>query len=99
MFCNVNYILFRYSVLDTSLFSKKKHETDCPNSAQLECTFNDTLNIEPIRDFIHQLTAKFFANCPSHPNHLVQQIGNYTLDDLNSLYTTYKHKRPKHILL
>jgi hypothetical protein len=45
------------------------------------------------------LRPNFFAKCPSHPKPLVQQIGNYTLDDLNSLYTTYKHKRPKHILL
>jgi len=31
-----------------------------------------SLYIEPIRDFIHRLTAKFFAHCPSHPNSLVQ---------------------------
>jgi hypothetical protein len=60
---------------------------------------HDTLNIEPIRDFVHQLTVKFFAKCPSHLNPLVQHIGNYTPADLNSLYKTYKHKRPKHIPL
>jgi hypothetical protein len=27
-----------------------------------------TLNNEPIQDFIHQLTAKFFAHCPYNPN-------------------------------
>ena len=43
--------------------------------------------------------GQMFTNCPSHPSPLVQQIGNYTLADLNSLYKTYKHKRPKHILL
>jgi len=26
---------------------------------------HNTLNIKPIQDFIHQLTAKFFAHCPS----------------------------------
>jgi hypothetical protein len=28
---------------------------------------HDTLNIEPIQDFIHQITAKFFVHCPSNP--------------------------------
>jgi hypothetical protein len=60
---------------------------------------HDVLNIEPIQYFIHQLAAKFFANCPSHPNPLVQQVINYTLDDLNSIHKTYKHKRLKNILL
>jgi hypothetical protein len=59
----------------------------------------DTLNTEPTRDFIHQLTAKLFANCSSHINPLVPQIGIYTPDDLTSLYEAYKHKRPKHMLL
>jgi hypothetical protein len=49
---------------------------------------HDSLNIESLRDFIHHLTAK----CPFHPNPLVQQIGNYTLADLNSIYKIYKHK-------
>ena len=30
------------------------------------------INIEPIQDFIHQLTAKFFDYCPSNPNPPVQ---------------------------
>jgi hypothetical protein len=47
---------------------------------------HDTLNTEPTRDFIHQLTAKVFANCSSYPNPLVQHIGNYTLADLNELF-------------
>lgn len=58
-----------------------------------------TLNIEPIQDFDHQLTAKLSANCPSYPNPLVRQIGNYALDVLNYMYEKYKHKRLKHILL
>ena len=37
---------------------------------------HDTLNVEDIQDFIHRLTAKFFVHCPTHPNPLVQQIGN-----------------------
>jgi hypothetical protein len=58
---------------------------------------HNTLNIEPIRDFIHRLTAKFFAHWPSHPNPLVLQIGNYTLANLTNLYKKYKNKRTKHI--
>jgi hypothetical protein len=46
---------------------------------------HDILNIEPIRDFVHQLMVKCFAKCPFHPNPPVQQIGNYTLADLNSI--------------
>jgi hypothetical protein len=41
--------------------------------------------------------GKLFANCPSRINPLLQQIGNYTPDDLTSLYKAYKHKRPKHM--
>jgi len=28
---------------------------------------HNTLNTKHIQDFIHQLTAKFFAHCPSNP--------------------------------
>ena len=59
---------------------------------------HNSLNIVPIRDFIHRLTAKFFAHCPSHPKPLVQQIGNKNLANQNSK-TKYKHRSPKHILL
>jgi hypothetical protein len=31
------------------------------------------------------------TKCPFHPNRLAQQIGNYTLADLNSAYKIYKH--------
>jgi hypothetical protein len=34
------------------------------------------LNIEPIQDIIHLLTATFLANTPPHPKALVQYIGN-----------------------
>jgi len=44
------------------------------------------------------LQSNFFAHCPSHPNPLVQQIGN-TLADLTTLYNKYNNKRPKHVLL
>ena len=54
---------------------------------------------EPISDIIHRLTAKFFAHCPSHPNPLVQQTGNYTLPDLTNIYRKYKHKLTKHTLV
>ena len=43
-----------------------------------------TLNTDPIR-----VTAKFFAQCPSHLNPLVQQIGNYTLADLTNMHSAY----------
>jgi hypothetical protein len=58
-----------------------------------------TLSIEPIPVIIHWLATKFFAHCLAYPNPLVQQIGNYTVADLTSLYLKYKHKWPKHILL
>jgi hypothetical protein len=43
---------------------------NCP-SGTLISPLHDTLNIEPIQNFIHGLTAKCFATCPSHPNPLV----------------------------
>jgi len=45
---------------------------------------HETLNMEPIPDFIHRLTAIFFLIVPPYP--LVQHIGNYTVDNLNFLY-------------
>jgi hypothetical protein len=60
---------------------------------------HNSLNVQPIPVLIHRLTDKFFAHCPSHPNPLVQQIGNYALADLTNLYKKYKHKRSKHLLL
>ena len=44
-------------------------------------------------------TAKSFAYCPSLRNPPVQQIGNYSLADLTSLYTKYNRRRTKHMLL
>ena len=44
-----------------------------------------TLNREPLRIIIHQLKTKFFAQCPSHPNPLVQQKGNYILANLTNV--------------
>jgi hypothetical protein len=57
------------------------------------------LNLEPIRDFIFRLTEKFFLNCPTHPNPLVREIGNYSVADLHRQYKKYIHKRTKHLLL
>jgi len=48
-----------------------------------------TLNIELIPIVIHQLTVKFFAHCPSHPNPLVQQIGNCTVADFTNIQEIY----------
>ena len=55
--------------------------------------------IIPIRQFIYRLTDKFFVSCPAHPNPLIRNTGNYTLEDLHRQYTKYKHKRIQHTLL
>jgi len=62
-------------------------------SLLLKCMFNchDTFSIKTTPVIIHRLTAKFFAHCPSHPNPLVNQIGNYTLGNLINMYNKYKH--------
>jgi hypothetical protein len=57
------------------------------------------LQIIPIHQFIYHLTDKFFVSCPMHPNPLISNTGNYTLQDLHRQYTKYRHKRIKHILL
>jgi hypothetical protein len=57
------------------------------------------LQIIPIRQFIYHLTDKFFVSCPVHPNLLIRNTGNYTLEDLHRHYTKYRHKRIKYILL
>ena len=57
------------------------------------------LNLEPIHEFIYHLTDKFFCSCPTHPNPLVREIGNYTLPDLHRQYRKYIHQRKKHLLL
>jgi len=57
------------------------------------------LQMIPIRQFIYNLTDKFFVSCPGHPNPLIRNTGNYTLEDLHRQYPKYRHKRIKHILL
>ena len=57
------------------------------------------LQIIPIHQFIYHITDKFFVSCPMHPNPLIRDTGNYTLQDLHRQYTIYRHKRIKHILL
>jgi hypothetical protein len=57
------------------------------------------LRIIPIRQFIYHLTDKFFMSCPMHPNPLIRNTGNYTLQDLHRQYTKYRHKRITHIHL
>jgi hypothetical protein len=59
-----------------------------------------TLKTEPIQAFIKQLKPNILLSV--HPiltpiTPPPQQIGNYTLDGLNSMYE--KYKRPTHILL
>jgi hypothetical protein len=57
------------------------------------------LQMIPIRQFIYLLTDKFFMRCPAHSNPLIRNTGNYTIQDLHSQYTKYRHKRIQHILL
>jgi hypothetical protein len=57
------------------------------------------LQIIPIRQFIYHLTDKFFVSCPVHPNPLIRNTGNYTLEDLHRQNTKYRHKRITHKLL
>jgi len=57
------------------------------------------LQMIPIRQFIYHLTDKFFMSCPAHPNPLIRNTGNYTLEDLHRQYIKYRHKCIKHILL
>ena len=75
--------------------TKLEEAYDYKNTSQL----HSTLSLEPIHEFIYRLTTKFFHNCSTHPNHLVCQIGNYTLLDLHVQYRKYIHKRTKHLLL
>jgi len=45
------------------------------------------LQMIPVRQFIYDLTDKFFVRCPAHPNPLIRNTGNYTLKDLHRKYT------------
>jgi len=44
------------------------------------------LQMIPICQFIYNLTDKFFVSCPAHPNPLIRNTGNYTLQDLHRQY-------------
>jgi len=57
------------------------------------------LQVQPLNEYIYNLTASFFNKCYSHPSPLIRTIGNYTLTDLLHLYPKYIHKWPKHLLL
>jgi hypothetical protein len=57
------------------------------------------LQMIPSRQFIYNLTDKFFVSYPAHPNPLIRKTGNYTLQDLHRQYPKCRHKRIKHILL
>jgi hypothetical protein len=52
-----------------------------------------TFNITPIRNQIHNMTARFFYTSTNHKNPLVRAIGNYTLTDLRQQYKKYIHKQ------
>jgi hypothetical protein len=62
-----------------------------------------TFNIPPIRNQIHNITARFFDASTYHKNPLVRAIGNYSLTDLrqntkntyiNEQNTFYSKPRP-----
>ena len=57
------------------------------------------LQVQPLNEYIYNLTTSFFNKCYSHPSPLIRTIGNYTLTDLRHLNPKYIHKRPKHLLL
>ena len=46
--------------------------------------YHDTLNLEPLHESVHLLSAKYLLT-PAHPKSLLQQIGNYTSSHLNSI--------------
>jgi len=56
------------------------------------------LHIQPVPVLIHRLIDKCFLSFPLTPPP-VQQTVNYALADLTNLYTKYRHKRTKHVLL
>ena len=56
-------------------------------------------SIEYLHTFIRTLAERFYAQCTEHENPLIRSIGNYTRRELLQMYTKYRHKRPKHILL
>jgi len=60
---------------------------------------HSSLHIEPLYEFIHRLSEKFFHQCSIHHNPLVRQTGDYTIVDLQHQYKKYIHKRTKHLLL
>jgi len=78
--------IFQKTVLKNFLQVIGNHPRRTPTSQ-----LHYIINIEPISIIIHRLTAKFFAHYTSHPNPLVQQIGNYTQAYLTIMYRKYKH--------
>jgi len=57
------------------------------------------LQIIPICQFVYNVADKFVVSCPAHPNPLIRNTENYTLEDLHRQYPKYRHKGIKHILL
>ena len=49
-------------------------------------TFERSMRITPISDFIYHLTDKFFGSCPAHQNPLIRSIGNDSLAELHRQY-------------
>jgi hypothetical protein len=76
-----------------------EHCSFCLWTSQVRAHLHDTFTIKPIPMNLHRLTANFFAHCPTQPNPLVKQIGNYAIADLTNMFKKCKDKWPKHILL
>jgi hypothetical protein len=97
--CDIGSFLYRSSDLakyfcpHTCPFNRQPHNTHLQYTPIILCThtshWHDTWNIEPIPVIIHRLTANFFAPCPTRPNPVFKQIGNYALADLTSYLFTY----------
>lgn len=51
--------------------------------------------IPTIREFVDKLTKKFYEKADAHHNSLINNLGKYSLDDVNN---RVKHRLPKPIL-
>ena len=99
--------LFKLLILSTLTYAAPVwSNTSSSNYRQLQILQSKCLRVignysrrTPITHLHFHLTEKFFLNCPTHPNPLVREIGNYSVADLHRQYKKYIHKRTKHLLL
>jgi hypothetical protein len=93
--CTSKYHLFHLQIYQSKCLRVTE---DFPQRTPIS-NLHAHLQTIPIRQFIYHLTHKFFVRCPAHPNPLIHNTGNYTLDDLHRQYTKHRHKCIKHVLL